>query len=322
MTVLFDGRKFGTPGKEVKVSTNVSTEPDLAPWEYVQFENPGNTGDFYKLVNNPSWLPPGRQACEVNMVSVPVGTSERISFRDTEMGKGVIPSWVGLQGHDLWYGHSELFPTGVMLTDFTHLLDIGGKFNTSASGNADHGGQNGAAVPELYLYNGKRAALPTDPAWTIRVKIVGATGSSPPPPTGWPASYRYYTIRTGAIPTDVRIDFLWHFKYSTVAGQALSEIWYRVAPSTVWIPGWTVADTGSNLVCPTPGDVWTDLHYNVYRNEGNAETQLVKHGGIYVATTRAEVEAAMWPAGTTPITPVVTVYQDGVAKGSVNVTLN
>lgn len=312
-STVFDGRNFGVAGTECVWSCSSTQngapyQPNIAPWSAVQFEKPGGEGlgNGYSVVTSPVRTAGAGESAKIHIRSDATLTGERIQFRAYQVGAP------GVDGKDYWFAFSHQFPASTPVTQFTSLMDVGTKFNTNCAGSASYGGSNGAGVPEFYLYNNAvrdtsesaaafdaRISNPADPHWLWRIKLAGGTGTNTG--AGYNCNFRYFDLPLHTIPTDKWIDGLWHFHYSAVAGQALTEFWYRVAPSATWTQ--VTLDTKPNLVRTTANDAAIDFHYGVYKPEEFAPNITVIKSGAVITTTRQEAEDLAFGAGSPPPPP-------------------
>jgi hypothetical protein len=255
--VVFDGR-WHTRG--------------LNAWDARVSDEPGNRNKL-AFVRSPRRRRSGYSA------DLKVGgnaASERINFVES-------PLFADAEGRDNWYAWSTYLPADANLPGgrLSSQVDIASFFSKF---NADYcDPSRGGAASTLFLYSDGRSRRSN--AW--RFKITGGNGS---------CTVRTHDIRRLGVPKEKWIDFLCHFRWSAVAGTALSKCYWRVQPRKRWRLGFT--DTGPNSVRSptTPGSL--SIHYGLYKAEARPYVHIVQ-GGLVVADTKAEaVRAAFTAAGT------------------------
>lgn len=261
--IRFDGRfPSGTAPQVTQAGGNIGN------WAFVDFTDPGNAN---VLAYNTTLRRGTHAAADI---TIKPQAGERIEF-----SKDVFPGTTG-EGKDVWFAWSVRLPS--KLTDGTpfrlppimNLMQIPTRYVATYCG-LGHNQEIGIS------YTG---STPRD-AHIWRAQVVGGNGSCTAKP---------FTMPQIPIVRDLWYDWSCHYHFTSVAANAQNTCYYRINGSA-WALGFNAPGVANLVRSPSfAGNV--QVRHGFYRPGHWAQTywqnSRVVQGGLVIADTRAEAEAA------------------------------
>jgi hypothetical protein len=239
--------------------------PGLNAWDFVDSSKPGNTNTLAYVTS------PRRRATGYS-ADLRVGGAnqlgERIEFQRTVFANAT--------GRDAWITWSTFLPSDTGVFNAMYVTQVKSRYNASLCGNP-------GTLPASISFRMANPANFTAPATNWIVEVGGGVQS---------CGKRIYVLPAATFPLakDRWLDWECHVHWApTLVGLPLTQCWMRLPPA-----GWVQAfrDTGPNLERSASFDGDVIVRHGLYKAESETQYAHMFLGGLVIADTQAEAEAA------------------------------